>query len=69
MRITKEEVKKLPDGTELCAFLSGTAWDNEFGKSVRVFKFKNQLMQYRPLCQIEDIDSEDDLDIQVAIKK
>ena len=69
MRITREKVEKLPDGTELYAFLSGTEWDDKFGKSIRVFKFKNQLMEYRPFCELEDIDSGDELDIQVAIKE
>lgn len=69
MRITKEEIEKLPDGTELYVFLSGSEWGSNFGKSIRAFKFKNQLMEYRPLCELEDIDSGDELDIQVAINK
>lgn len=67
MRITKEEIERLPDGTKLKIFLSGSEWEENFGKSMTVFKFKNQLFEYNPFCEIEDIDSGDQLDIQAAI--
>ena len=69
MRITREEIEKLPDGTKLNIFLSGSDWEEDFGKSMTVFKFKNQLFEYKPLCEVEDIDSGDSLDIQAAIKE
>ena len=67
MRITREEIENLPDGTKLSIFLSGSDWEEDFGKSMTVFKFKNQLFEYKPFCEIEDIDSGDQLDIQAAI--
>ena len=67
MKITREEIEKLPDGTKLNIFLSGSDWEEDFGKSMTVFKFKNQLFEYKPFCEIEDIDSGDQLDIQAAI--
>jgi hypothetical protein len=67
MRITREKIKELPDGTKLKIFLSGCEWGGDFGKSITVFKFKDQLFEYRPFCEIEDIDSGDSLDIQAAI--
>ena len=69
MRITREEIEKLPDGTKLNIFLSGYEWGDDFGKSITVFKFKNKLFEYKPFCEIEDIDSGDQLDIQAAIKE
>lgn len=69
MRITRKEIEKLPDGTELKIFLSGSEWEEDFGKSIAVFKFRNQLFEYKPFCEIEDIDSGDQLDIQAAIKE
>ena len=67
MRITREEIEKLPDGSKLQIFLSGSEWGADFGKSITVFKFGNQLFEYNPFCEIEDIDSGDQLDIQAAI--
>lgn len=69
MRITREEIEKLPDGTKLKIFLSGSEWGEDFGKSMTVFKFGNKLFEYNPICEIEDIDSGDQLDIQAAIKE
>ena len=69
MKITREEIEKLPDGTKLNIFLSGSDWEEDFGKSMIVFKFENQLFEYEPFCEIEDIDSGDQLDIQAAIKE
>jgi hypothetical protein len=69
MRITKEEINKLPDGTKLKIFLSGIDWEEDFGKSMTVFKFGNQLFKYEPFCEIEDIDSGDQLDMQAAINE
>ena len=69
MRITREEIGKLPDGTKLNIFLSGSDWEEDFGKSMTVFKFRNQLFEYKPFCEIEDIDSGDQLDIQAAINE
>ena len=67
MRLTANQIKNLPDGTKLKIFLSGSDWEEDFGKSITVFKFKNQLFEYNPFCEIEDIDSGDQLDIQAAI--
>lgn len=67
MKITKEEIEKLSDGTKLQIFLSGTDWNEDFGKSITVFKLGNQLFKDDPFCNIEDIDSGDRLDIQAAI--
>ena len=67
MRLTANQIKNLPDGTKLKIFLSGVDWEEDFGKSMTVFKFGNQLFEYKPFCEIEDIDSGDQLDIQAAI--
>ena len=69
MRLTEKQINDLPDGTKLKIFLSGSEWGEDFGKSMTVFKFGNQLFEYNPFCEIEDIDSGDQLDIQAAIKK
>ena len=69
MRLTANQVKNLPDGTKLKIFLSGSEWEEDFGKSMTVFKFGNQLFEYKPFCEIEDIDSGDQLDIQAAIEE
>lgn len=69
MRITREEIEKLSDGTKLQIFLSGSDWKTDFGKSMTVFKFGNKLFEYKPFCEIEDIDCGDQLDIQAAIKE
>ena len=68
MRITREEIEKLPDGTKLNVFLSGSDWGSDFGRSVTVMKFKKQLFEYKPFCEINDIDSGDEFDVQAAIK-
>lgn len=34
-----------------------------------VFKFGNKLFEYKPFCEVEDIDCGDQLDIQAAIKE
>ena len=69
MRLTANQIKNLPDGTKLKIFLSGSEWGGDFGKSMTVFKFENRLFEYKPFCEIEDIDSGDDLDIQAAIDR
>ena len=69
MRLTREEIRNLPDGTKLKIFLSGSEWGEDFGKSMTVFKIGNQLFEYKPFCEIEDIDCGDQLDIQAAIKE
>ena len=58
MRITREKIEKLPDGTKLKIFLSGSDWEEDFGKSMTVFKFKNQVFEYK-LLEIEDMGSGD----------
>lgn len=69
MRITREEIEKLPDRTKLQIFLSGSEWEGDFGKSITVFKIGDQLFEYKPFCAIEDIDTGDQFDIQAAIKE
>ncbi len=69
MRITREEIERLSDGSKLKIFLSGSEWGEDFGKSMTVFKFGNKLFEYKPFCEIEDIDCGDQLDIQAAIKE
>lgn len=69
MRLTANQIKELSDGTKLKIFLSGSEWEEDFGKSITVFKFGNQLFEYNPFCEIENIDSGDQLDIQAAIKE
>lgn len=69
MRITRGKIEKLPDGTRLKIFLSGSEWEDDFGKSITVFKFGNKLFEYKPFCEIEDVDSGDQLDIQAAIRE
>jgi hypothetical protein len=69
MKITREEIEKLSDGTKLSIFLSGSEWGEDFGNSITVFKFGNKLFEYKPFCEIEDVDSGDQLDIQAAIRE
>ena len=68
MRISREQVKNLKDGTVLTIFLSGSDWDGDFGKAVKVIKFKDSLMKYELYCDIDEIDTGDSFDIQAAIK-
>ena len=69
MRISREEVKKLKDGTVLTIFLSGSDWDEDFGEAVKVIKFKDNLIKYDLYCDVDDIDTGDSFDIQAAIKE
>jgi hypothetical protein len=69
MRLTREQVNNLEDGTVLTIFLSGREWDEDFGKAVKVIKVDNRLIKYDVICNICDIDSDDSLDIQAAIKE
>lgn len=69
MRLTRDQVEDLKDGTVLTIFLSGREWDEDFGKAVKVIKVDNRLIKYDVICNICDIDSDDSLDIQAAIKE
>jgi hypothetical protein len=69
MRLTRDQVENLKDGTVLTIFLSGREWYEDFGKAVKVIKVDNRLIKYDAICNICDIDSGDSLDIQAAIKE
>lgn len=69
MRLTREQVNNLEDGTVLTIFLSGREWDEDFGKAVKVIKVDNRLIKYDVYCNVCDIDSGDSLDVQAAIKE
>lgn len=69
MRLTRDQVEDLKDGTELVIFLSGYEWDEDFGKAVKVIKVDNRLIKYDVICNTHDIDTGDSLDIQAAIKE
>ena len=67
MRITREEIATLPDGTDFYLFLSGNDWGKDLGKSIRVIKIGNTLFKYLPIAYIDEIDTDDEFDIQAAI--
>lgn len=69
MRLTRDQVEDLKDGTVLTIFLSGREWDEDFGKAVKVIKVDNRLIKYDVYCNVCDIDSGDSLDVQAAIKE
>lgn len=69
MRISREEIRNLEDGIDLVVFLSGSDWDKDFGKAIKVIKIGNRLVKNDVVCAIDDIDSGDELDIQAAIKE
>lgn len=67
MRITKEELKKVPDGTKLKIFLSGSNWEKDFGKTFNAIKFNDNLYV---ITDFYDLDIDDPgYEIEVAMKE
>ena len=70
MLLTKEQVKQLPDGTKFKIFLSGSAWDNDFGKAYDVIRIGNELRRITPdWWDINEMDDNDDGDYSYEVAK
>ena len=68
MKLTANQIKELPDGTELKVFYSGSMWEEDFGKVFNVIKVKNKLYHYTSFDNIDDIDGSDGYEIEAAKK-
>lgn len=68
MLLTKEQVYKLPEGTECKVFYSGCAWDNNFGKSYNAIKANEKLYHYIDFDDIEDMNDKE-YKFEVAINE
>ena len=68
MILNRKQIEELPDGTILRVFLSGIAWDNDFGKAHDVVKVKDKLYDLTGFYNIEDVDDTGDFQMIVAIK-
>ncbi len=68
MLLTKEQVKKLPEGTICKVFYSGWAWDNDFGKSYNAIKVNGRLYHYKDFDDIEDMNDKE-YSFEVAINE
>ena len=69
MRLTEKQVKALPDGTQLKIFLSGTEWNEDFGKAYDVIKIKDKLCIWNnDFFDINDINAKDGYELEVAQK-
>ena len=68
MKLTANQVKNLPDGTELKLFYSGSEWGDEFGKVFNVVKYGNRLYHVKDFDDIDEIDCNDGYEIEAAIK-
>lgn len=68
MRMTSNQIKKLPNGTKLKLFLSGSGWDEDFGKVYNVIKVNdNELREItNNWWEINEIDEKDDFSIEAA---
>ena len=69
MRLTANQIKNLPDGTELKLFYSGSEWGEDFAKVFNVVKFNNRLYYFTEFENIDDIDHTDGYEIEAAIKE
>jgi len=66
MRITKEELKKIPNGTKLKIFLSGSNWEEDFGKTFNAIKYNDNLYVVTDFYDLEIDDP--GYEVEVAIK-
>lgn len=78
MKLTYEQVKNLPNGTKFKIFLSGTAWNEDLGKTFNVMKFEDKVYLVKDFFDIDDFrdesyegdyDEYEDFTIDVAITK
>ena len=60
MKITPDEVRKLPDGSKVQLFLSGDGWDEEYGKVLDAIKIKDKLFVIEGFYDIEDLEIEEE---------
>ena len=68
MRMTSNQIKELPNGTKLKIFLSGSGWEEEFGKVYNVIKVNdNELREIGDnWWEINDIDVKDQFSLEAA---
>lgn len=69
MILNSDQIYDLPDGTELKAFLSGSYWDEDFGKVENVIKVKDRLWIIEGYHYINELKEDDNYEIEVAIRK
>lgn len=69
MLLTKEQVYKLPEGTECKVFYSGVGWGDDFGKSVSVIKIQDKLYYYTGFDYIDGMDIDPEYTFEVAVKE
>lgn len=71
MRInTQEEYDKIPDGTLLKLFFSGSSWGNSFGETISVIKIGDRLYKVADWFQFNErndyTDPYDDYTFEIA---
>lgn len=64
MRLTKEQIKRMPNGSIFKIFYSGNDWEEDFGKVFTVIKRGNRL--YHTTC-FDEIDEIDDRDYEIIV--
>lgn len=68
MIMTSNKIKQLPNGTKLKLFLSGSGWDEDFGKVFNVVKINdNELREVTSnWWEIDEVDIKDSFSVEVA---
>ena len=69
MILNSDQIYDLPDGTELKTFLSGSYWDEDFGKVENVIKVKDRLWIVEGYHYINELKENDNYEIEVAIRE
>lgn len=69
MRVTKEELKKIPDGTKLKIFLSGSNWEEDFGKVFNAIKFNDNLYVVADFYDLDIDDPGYEIDVAMEGKR
>lgn len=64
MRLTKEQIKALPNGSIVTLFYSGNDWKEDFGKVFTAMKKENRLYH---ITGFDDIDEIDDRDYEIIV--
>ena len=60
MTLTREQIKKLPDGVCFKIFYAGSDWEQDFGRVDNVVKVKDTLYVIKEWHSIDDIYNVDD---------
>ena len=69
MILTQEQVKNYPDGTAMTVFLSGSEWDDDFGRSYTVVKYGDRLVKTSDWFSINEMNNDEGYEFNVAVRR